>query len=67
MHTATIEATPVKPWRTKSGVVVGCLYQRPAPRHDRDALRLQEALLDPRTAKPLPPVARVLGAFWNWC
>ncbi len=42
----TIEATPTKPWRTKSGVVVGALYRaQPKPHHDRDALRLQAALL----------------------
>ncbi len=42
----TIDVAPTRPWRTKSGVVVGALYnRRPPVHHDRDALRLQAALL----------------------
>jgi hypothetical protein len=42
----TIDVAPTRPWRTKSGVVVGALYNRCPPiHHDRDALRLQLALL----------------------
>jgi hypothetical protein len=40
---------------TPSGVRIGSAYQRPLPRMDRDAERLQRALLDPRT-RPLPPL-----------
>lgn len=32
-----------------------------------DADRLQAALLDARTARPLPLLMRVLGAIWRWC
>lgn len=63
----TIEARPTGPWRTSSGVVVGCMCEPRPPALDRDALLLQEALLEPRTAQPLPTPARVLGAFWKWC
>jgi len=31
-----------------------------------DAIRLQSALLDSRTAKPRPLWSRIAGAFWSW-
>jgi len=31
-----------------------------------DSLRLQSALLDPRTAQPVSRVQRVIGAIWRW-
>lgn len=45
---------------TPSGVRIGSAYQPPAPRMDRDAERLQRALLDPRTAYS-PVLAFVLA------
>jgi hypothetical protein len=32
----------------------------------RDALRIQAALLDPRTAQPQNALQRLLGAAWKW-
>ena len=32
----------------------------------KDAEALQEALLNPRTAKELPLHSRLLGALWKW-
>lgn len=39
------------PYTTKSGLQIGLLYQPPQrPHHDRDALRLQRALLGERAS-----------------
>jgi len=48
-------------------VVIGSAYRPAPPAMDRDAQRLQSALLDPRTANPLPPMLRPVGAFVRWC
>lgn len=46
--------------------VIGRAYVRPSPRIvSRDAEHLQTALLEPRTAQPLPLVQRIAGAFWR--
>lgn len=35
-------------WTTKTGIRIGCLAPKsPPPHHDRDALRLQDALINP--------------------
>lgn len=52
--------------KTSSGVLIGCAYQRPAPVISRDGERIQEALLDKRTEKPLSLPARLAGAVWGW-
>lgn len=31
-----------------------------------DELLLQKALLEPRTAQPLPMLQRIAGAVWKW-
>lgn len=47
-------------------VVIGrCHIPRP-PVATRDGETLQEALLEPRTAKPASALARVAGALWSW-
>lgn len=51
---------------TATGLRIGIAHQRPLPAIDRDAQRLQTALLEPRTARPLPQLQRVLGAVWRW-
>lgn len=46
--------------------VIGRAYVRPSPRViSRDAEHLQTALLEPRTAEPLPLVQRLAGALWR--
>lgn len=49
-------------------VLIGIAY---VPRQHQPmsscALTLQAALLDPRTAKPRPMLARIAGMFWRWC
>lgn len=37
---------------TKSGVRIGCAYQRPMPRVEGDAIRLQRVLLEPSAQVP---------------
>lgn len=51
---------------TATGLRIGIAHQRPLPAIDREAERLQAALLEPRTARPLTPLQRVLGAAWRW-
>ena len=47
-------------------LVIGRAYVPPSPRIvSRDAERLQSALLEPKTAQPLPLVQRIAGAFWR--
>jgi len=48
-------------------LVIGSAYRPKPAEMDSDAQRLQTALLDPRTAKPLPPLLRPFGAFVRWC
>lgn len=40
----------------------------PAPRpiHERDAITLQSALLEPRTARPQSRIQQLLGGLWKW-
>lgn len=47
-------------------VVIGRAYVPPSPRViSRDAVHLQSALLEPKTAQPLPLVQRIAGALWS--
>lgn len=51
---------------TPSGLRIGIAHiPRPEPVQG-DALRLQSALLEPRTARPLPWLAAIAGAIWRW-
>lgn len=45
---------------------IGRCYIRPAMRVEGDALPLQAALLEKRSAKPLSLLMRVLGSVWRW-
>ena len=47
-------------------VKIGLLYQPAMPLIQGDAIRLQTALLDKRTARPAGLVMRALAAFWSW-
>lgn len=56
------------PVTTPAGVLIGNAFrqpQRPAAL-DQDAKRLQDALLEPRTAAPQPLIQRLAGAIWRW-
>jgi hypothetical protein len=57
------------PFTTPAGIQIGCMYQQHRPvHHDRDALRLQDALLNKREASALERVvAHVVRRFWAWC
>lgn len=52
---------------TPSGVRIGSAYQPKPPIMSADHERLQAALFDPRTAKPLTGWRRILGFFWREC
>ena len=47
-------------------VKIGLLYQPAMPAIHGDAIRLQAALLDKRTARPAGFVMRALARFWRW-
>lgn len=51
---------------TPAGLRIGLAHiPRPLP-IEADAARVQLALLEPRTARPLPVLARIAGAIWRW-
>jgi hypothetical protein len=52
---------------TSTGIKIGIAYmpqQRPV--HGESAVQIQSALLEPRTAKPLPLLLRIFGRVWKW-
>lgn len=51
---------------TATGLRIGIAHQRAAAPVQGDHLMLQAALLEPRTARPLTLLERVLGAVWGW-
>ena len=52
------------PYTTRTGVQVGCLYRAARPaHHDRDALRLQDALLGNARRTDWDGLAIVLGTL----
>ncbi|CAN5859513.1 hypothetical protein BH11PSE13_BH11PSE13_12430 [soil metagenome] len=53
--------------RTCRGVVIGGAIAPRMPQFSGDAELIQEALLERRTARPLPLVDRIVGAVWRWC
>lgn len=51
---------------TATGLRIGIAHApRPAPVHG-DALMLQAALLEPRTARPASLLRRMVCAAWSW-
>lgn len=50
---------------TKAGIVIGGAYVPPAPRPSADHERIQAALLDSRTERPLTGWRRALGFLWR--
>lgn len=53
--------------RTCTGVVIGGAIGPRVPTMTQDGERIQEALLDPRTAVARPLLARIAGAVVRWC
>lgn len=53
--------------RTCRGIVIGGAIAPRMPEFSKDAELIQEALLEPATARPLPVLQRIAGAFWAWC
>lgn len=47
-------------------VQIGCAHQPKLPALTPDAENLQAALLERRTARPLPLFNRIAGAVWRW-
>lgn len=47
-------------------VQIGLLYTQPMPEIYGDALRLQTALIDGRTAHKPGVFARIVGSIWAW-
>ena len=57
------------PFTTSSGLQIGAMYQATRPvYHDRDALRLQDALLNKHQPSQLGLLVNSLARrFWAWC
>ena len=51
---------------TATGLRIGIAHQSPGARIEGDQVRLQAALLEPKTAQPRPLLLRLLGAVWGW-
>lgn len=52
--------------QTRAGIKIGCAYTPPARPASDDAERIQSALLDPLTARPLPLVTRLYRRIAHW-
>lgn len=52
---------------TASGAVLLSATPFPTPPLTQDDELLQAALLEPRTAAPLPRFLRLVGDIWRWC
>ena len=57
------------PFTTPAGIRIGCMYQAQRPvHHDRDALRLQTALLNKRQPTAIEmALVSLVRRFWAWC
>jgi hypothetical protein len=72
VNTITAHILPARPRPadrcTHTGKVqIGIAHQRPPAAIDsRDALTLQRALLDPRTAQPPGLLAQLFGRLYQW-
>jgi hypothetical protein len=72
MNTITAQILPASPrpvdrCHNTGRVVIGLAHQRPpAPLDSRDALTLQRALLDPRTAQRPSLLGQLLGLIYQW-
>ncbi len=51
---------------TPTGIRIGIAHQPRLAAVEGDGLLLQDALLEARTAQPLPLLQRVAGAVWRW-
>lgn len=51
------------PYTTRTGIKIGSLYQAPMPKLDRDATRLQSALLGQRAQIDWDGILIVAGCF----
>jgi hypothetical protein len=72
MNTITAQILPASPrpvdrCHNTGRVVIGLAHQRPpAPLDSRDALTLQRALLDPRTAQRPSLLGQLFGGIYKW-
>lgn len=53
--------------QTCRGINIGGALAPRMPELSADAERIQEALLERRTATPRPLLQRIVGAAWRWC
>lgn len=51
---------------TAGAVQIGLRYMPKMPAIYGDALKLQSALIEPRTIGPQNWIQRAIGAFWRW-
>ena len=51
---------------TSTGLQIGRAYIPPASRMQGDAIKVQAALLEPRTLLPQSLLQRIFGRVWQW-
>lgn len=51
---------------TSTGLKIGRAYIPPPQRVEGHAIKVQAALLEPRTLQPQTPLQRILGRVWQW-
>ena len=72
MNTITAQILPASPrpvdrYVHTGRIAIGLAHQRPLPAIDsRDALTLQRALLDPRTAQRPGLLGQLFGGIYQW-
>lgn len=47
-------------------VIIGRAYVPPPQRMQGEALKVQAALLEPRTLRPMSRLQRLVGRVWSW-
>lgn len=62
----TCKRLPSGLFQTRTGLIIGGAAKHRPPAMTDDAIKIQAALLDKRTAQAPTVLRRVTGAVWGW-
>jgi len=62
----TCRLLPSGLYQTRTGLIIGGAAKHRAPEMTSDAVKIQSALLDKRTAQKPTVLHSVAGAVWRW-
>jgi hypothetical protein len=62
----TCRRLPSGLFQTRTGLIIGGAAKHRPPAMTDDAIRIQSALLDKRTAQKPTVLQRIFGAVWRW-